>query len=217
MFTQSIKALALLIGLYLEKNAEQYFLNTKVPVPLLLLLAGLVLIAFISFSEWFAEFAIDHWRGLRRLILRDAFVEGIWFNMVPGRPAPYGLLKISMSAGTVKIDGEQYDAAASLTATWHSEMARFDGRILKYVYRVRYSRDSFDADAEGITTLSFANATSSGVPRTYNGHYQDITTAPKILSFTAWRVEAPELLTRLETDDRKQAAVLALIGQATAS
>ena len=190
-FIQSVKAFALFAGLYLEKYLEQHLLDEKSRKPVLVtVFAFLGLIAFIKIAEEVADFAIERWRGLRRTILGDSYIEGVWFNKVPLENPLYGLLRIEIRDGSVRVDGEQYDQHGALTASWHSEMARFDGSVLTYAYKATYSRHGKEHEAHGVSRISFAKASHSGVPQTYNGHFHDTAGNQEPCCFTGFRIEA---------------------------
>lgn len=214
-FTQSVKAFALFGALYLEKYLEVHLLDAKSPKPVLVtVLAFLGLIAAIKLAEAVADFAVERWRGLRRTILGDSYIEGVWFNKVPIASPLYGLLRIEIKEGSMRVEGEQYDQTGSMTATWHSDMAQFDGSILTYAYKVIYAKVGQQQEIPGISRISFAKASHSGVPRSYNGHFQDIAGNEVTCCFTGFRIEDKQTIQRLETPAEKQNAVKQLVGSA---
>jgi hypothetical protein len=213
-FIQSVKAFALFAGLYLEKYLEQHLIDDKTQKPVLVIVcAFLGLIAVIKVSEKVAEFAIERWRGLRRTILGDNYIEGVWFNKVPINSPLYGLLRIEIKDSSVRISGEQYDRNGAMTATWHSEMARFDGSILSYAYRATYSQHGQEQEVHGVSQISFAKVSRTGEPRSYNGHYHDSVGQQQTCCFTGFRLDA-NTIEMLDKPTEKLPAVKQLIGQA---
>ncbi len=213
-FIQSVKAFALFAGLYLEKYLEQHLLDDKTRKPVLVtLFAFLGLIAFIKVAEAVAEFAIERWRGLRRTILGDNYIEGVWFNKVPLASPLYGLLRIEIKESSVRVSGEQYDHNGAMTATWHSEMARFDGSTLAYAYRATYSKHGQQYEVHGVSHISFAKASRTGAPRSYNGHFHDSVGQQETCCFTGFRLETPTI-ELLDKPTEKLPAVKQLIAQA---
>jgi hypothetical protein len=209
-FIAFVKGFGLLFGFYIERRFE-YVLGDKTPKSLLVIVAFLSLLASIKIFERLAETSIERWRWLRKSILGDNYIEGVWFNKVPTNPPLYGLLRIELRDGSVGVEGEQYDQDATLTATWHSEMAHFDGSILTYAYRVIYVREGQSHEIQGISRISFAKVSQKGVPRSYNGHFQDIAVEQKNFCFTGFLLEDQQILAKIERPDGKHEAITALV------
>lgn len=213
-FIDAVRAFALFVGLYFEQYLEGHLLNGKSPAPLLVtIFAFLGLIAFVKIAEAATVLAIERWRGFRRTILGDNYIEGIWFNKVPTTSPLYGLLRIEIKDGSVGIDGEQYDRNGALTASWHSEMSKFDGDVLTYAYKATYSKHGQKHQVDGVSQISFAKASHSGVPQSYNGHFHDSVGDEQACCFTGFRVETA-LKEMLEKPTEKAKAVRDLIAQA---
>jgi hypothetical protein len=176
-------------------------------------LAFLGLIAFIKIAEVVAEFAIERWRGLRRTILGDSYIEGVWFNKVPIASPLYGLLRIEIKGESVRVSGEQYDKHGANTAIWHSEMSKFDGSTLSYAYRATYSRHGEQHEVHGVSQISFGKVSRTGAPRSYNGHYHDSVGQQETCCFTGFRLEA-DIVDQLDKPTEKLPTVKQLIAQA---
>ena len=211
-FIQTVKGFALFAGYYLEKYLEEHLMNQNTRQPILItVFAFLGLVAFIKVFEEIAKMLVERWQGLRRIILGDDYIEGIWFNKVPVSPPLYGLLRIAIRNNSVNVDGEQYDQHGALTASWHSEMAKFDGRTLRYGYKATYSKHGADQPSHGMSGISFSK--SSGVPLTYNGHFRDTAGNEEGRYFMGFRV-ADVIAKTLEEPLKKLPTIRDLIAQA---
>ena len=211
-FISFVEGFGLLFGFYIERRFE-YVLGNETPKPLLTIIAFLSLLASIMLFGQLAKSSVERWRWLRRTILGDNYIEGVWFNKVPTEPPLYGLLHFEFRNGSVGVEGEQYNGQAILTATWHSEMAHFDGSILTYAYKVIYVREGQPHEIQGVSRISFAKVSRNGVPLSYNGHFQDIAAERQNFCFTGFRLEDEDLLSKIESPSGKHDAILALISR----
>lgn len=220
-FIRTVQAFGLIVGFYLEKHFEHFLECVRTQdgkdssSSLVLIVAVLALMASIKICEWLADAAVERWSWLRRTILGDSYIEGVWFNGGSADKQVFGLLRIAFRDGKVIVEGEQYDGNGSLTATWHCDMAEFDGSTLRYAYEVIYAH-KFSHEIHGTSRLSFAKVSGSGIPRSYNGYFQDI--GPEgAVCFTGFRVESGDILKKLETPEGKISAVKTLIKRESSS
>ena len=222
-FIHGAAYLGLLIGFYLEKKFEEQILGKEAHLAWRVFLPFLVLLVFAKIFEWGTGTAVERWSWMRKIISGDSYIEGVWFNKVLTEKPLYGLLLIEFKEGTISLDGEQLDSNAKLTATWHSSMAKFDGKILTYAYEVDYAGKEQPHMIHGVSEISFSRVTVPGPPTNYNGHFQDIAADHKNCPFTGFRVERPNWWSRMwnrhgedileKLKDNKPEAVKALIAR----
>lgn len=191
-FIDSVKVVVLFVGLYLQKYLEDTLFGPNPPAPWRARAAVLLLLLVLIFMLGkIVEGLIDRWQILRRLILGSNDIEGVWFNKVFLDPPLYGLLRIEIKGTNVNIDGEQFDNTGAMTATWRTDMARFDDRTLHYAYTVTHT-PARPLDIRGVSEISFAKASRTGKPIFYNGRFQDTTEDPTPRSFLGFRVDVKD-------------------------
>lgn len=213
LFWQSIVIFA---GLYFEKWAEQYFVDEAQGRPALLtLVTFLGLVVLIKCLDYPFAKGVEKSRKLRRMILGDAYIEGVWFNKVKsGEENRYGLLNIEYQDESICVHGEQYDESGNLKSTWHSVMSTYREKDLNltYAYEANYFLPAGDKQVstiQGISSIRFLKTPAGGSPNTYEGSYEDSVPVQEKHFFLGAKVDSSEMLKMLANS--KKGAIQQLV------
>jgi len=176
IFRHATQSLVVFGTFWLEKAVEHdLLLGTHASPTLIWIVAAVGLVALLWFSEWLINKCFDRSVWLRKRILGDDFIEGVWFNKVklplPGQA--YGLLYIEVKEEGVVVHGSQHKENGQLTATWESYMADYRGNTLRYAYAVKYTERGDIQDVQGVSDISFLKRAGIA-PQEYNGRFHDI-------------------------------------------
>lgn len=205
---------AIFCGLYLEKWAEKYLIDDASVHPPLLMFALFVGLAVIikALDLPFIK-GVEKSRRLRRLILGDDYIEGVWFNKIKsGNGNLNGLVHIYFSEGDMRVSGEQYNEEGQLTATWHSTMSEYSETHaeLSYAYKSNYfnaADPTKTSTVEGISKIRFIKAPMFGIPRTYEGTYEDNCPSQQKHIFLGKKIESAQEIADLRGVSTKKKAL----------
>lgn len=194
----SVASISILLGMVVHRFVETIPLEIQFVVGLLAV--GLI----IHLSEIVLTALIDSAPSLRRAILGDRFVEGIWVEVVHDQPegerakVKYGaLLSITFSDGELAIAGDVYDAEGGTPlGAFSSRRVVFEDEF-SYVYD-QIVRTQISMRQVGFGLLFFGKGT--GRPITFNGYFVD-PNFPRPLGVYGKRLD-DKLVATLKADDK---------------
>jgi hypothetical protein len=198
----TIASVSVLLGILIHRSVETVPLQVQFVVGLVVL--GIV----IHSSEIMLSTILDNARWLRKAVLGDRFVEGLWFEVVHDQPEDhnsrikYGaLITIKFDDGELSISGDVYDAASGMpVGAFTSRRVAFEEE-LTYVYD-QVMREQVAMRQVGFGLLFFASGT--GRPSSFNGYFVD-PNFPRPLGVYGKRVH-DSVADKLTSDDNARRA-----------
>lgn len=135
---------------------------------------AILFLILIKATEAIVRFCINNSSTIRRLILRDYYIEGSWIdiNLNEGMRAIFAvsLVHFRFIDGQLTFGGEVFSIQGSAIGNFRSSTCRLDGHNFWYIYK----RDVTLKERESVTgfgQLSFTD--SAGPPDTYYGSFLD--------------------------------------------
>ncbi len=185
-----------------------------------------VIAASIELVKFFAENLFDHCKFIRRMLLRDQYLEGTWFDImrVDGKPTEVGLSWLGYENWEVKYTGEDYDLKYDSGGTDLAMTHRFPYTGEKVVYSkdnkllYKYTADRSDRndpEIAGYGELQF-HPGQRGIPTRYSGHYLRPEGDAKLrkVSFEGFRLDEKkhrEYLNRINDAETRKDAIRDLL------
>ena len=196
----SVASISILLGMVVHRFVETIPLEIQFVVGLLAV--GLI----VHLSEIVLTALIDNAPSLRRAILGDRFVEGLWVEVVhdqrDGESAEvkYGaLLSIAFAEGELSIAGDVYDAESGTpVGAFSSRRVVFEDEF-SYVYD-QIVRTQISMRQVGFGLLFFGRGT--GRPTTFNGYFVD-PNFPRPLGVYGKRLD-DKLVAKLRSDHKEK-------------
>lgn len=134
-----------------------------------LLLTGAILLVLIEIIAKIAENLIDSNSKIRKLILREDFIEGLWIDITEINT--YAIINIRYKKGEYHLQGESYDENGRLLGNWESISTWSSNCKLRCNYKGNYENQISEFD--GINEFVFVSANNS-IPFQFSGYYLDI-------------------------------------------
>src|SRR5690242_960943 len=164
----AIASMSVLLGIVVHRSVETIPLQAQFVI-------GFFVIAIVVHAAEVALLAlIDNARWLRRLILGDRFVEGLWVEVVHDQPEDqqskikYGaLLSITFSDGELSISGDVYDALSG------GPVGAFSSRRVVFEEEFAYVYDQIIRAQVAMRQVGFGLfffGSGTGRPVTFNGY-----------------------------------------------
>jgi len=137
------------------------------------LVALLIVVAGLQILQALLESLFDSSRPLRRLLLGNQFIEGIWFDLAQAddRPTIVGVARIVVLGAHVRFYGDDFSVDGTRQGHYISDYASLEWPKLKYKYTYHVS------GTEQLSNQGFGEAqflTRSGPPHQYVGFHFDI-------------------------------------------
>lgn len=179
---------------------------------LLFVVTATLLIAFFKFGEWLVEKMIENLDWLKKLIIGDEYIEGLWIDKVEisGRNF-YGLLIISMKDGVYKVNGSQYSDKATLQNRWITISSDFENYTLKTIYQTTYFDEAKLEEPYGISSYNFQKTSLHGKPLIFSGTFYDVSRDFITKSFYGFKVTDKKVINKLKHPDKTAQAIMDLI------
>jgi len=125
------------------------------------LISVVVVVLSVLILNQVIEYLIDKSVSLRKLILGDDFIEGLWLDLSWSeddlRVEHGAIIQIQFKQGHFQINGTSYDGAGQKMASFNSLLACYGGKTLFYEYtaHTRYAIGTTSKTEQGITNLLF--------------------------------------------------------------
>ena len=169
-FKSVLKTVLVSIALVLSGFIQLVFFNTESENRIFwLLLIGVLLLIFIEIIAKIAENLIDSNSKLRKLILKEDFIEGVWIDITEINT--YAIINIKYDNGEYHLQGESYDEEGKLLGNWESISTWSSNCKLRCNYKGNYENQISEFD--GINEFVFISANKS-IPYQFSGYYIDI-------------------------------------------
>jgi hypothetical protein len=169
---------------------------------------GLVAIVSLHVAEAVAVRVIEAAPWLRRLVLANQWVEGIWIDEVVGENH-FALVTMSTEGGEVKVRGEQFDVDGAITATWESCASVLEGNTLRTIYRSPQFYKGQPSETSGMSTYVFTGRPGQA-PEFYSGSFIDAAAGGRNCQLRGARINDRKLIGRLMSDVSRRAELINL-------
>jgi hypothetical protein len=194
-FLEWVRILALFSAIFIADLIIKSLEHTKVPFAGAAALTGLLAIAAMHVIELLVTTTFDRAIWLRRVILGDEYIEGVWFDTVVGQGL-YGLITIHIRDGKITTTGEQFDRTGRITATWEDYVVTFEGRTLRGIYRAPQFREGGPSEVYGFSTYIFSGLPGKA-PNSYSGFFADSSVEARKCQLKGLKITNKQILTKL--------------------
>jgi hypothetical protein len=121
---------------YIEKMLPPQWEHAAVMTWLLIFICLFILIELLQYA---INNYVERSQWLRRKLLGDNFIEGIWKDVVTwntneGKFLTGGLVEITFSKGKLHVSGESFDASGRRIGSFRSLVASYRDRVLTYSF-----------------------------------------------------------------------------------
>lgn len=175
------------------------------------ILVALVIVGIMSpVCSYLFTHGFDNMNWLRRLLLGNQFIEGVWFDLMKqdGKSLAYGITNIKSSGSQLQLTGEDFDLRGEHGGYYYTDMLVISWPVLKYKYTYQRSDDSELAN-HGYGEIKIDN--SAYYPVRYEGFYFNLREGKRV-SFESWRVRDKHTLELLNDPKTRRDAVCKFFG-----
>lgn len=171
-----------------------------------------VIIVFLLFIVLrFVLLRIINTSTIRKLILKDNFIEGQWAEIVydrEGKPVSYGLLTIKGKGSSILIHGDSFDLKT------HEHIGSFKSNSFSYSepnlsYHYKYDQSRANHITEGVSRIKFISR-GKKEPIIHTGFFFDIENESKY-NFTSWKIIDKKLMEKIESPENFNTEILSYI------
>jgi hypothetical protein len=206
----AIASVSVLLGIMVHTSIE------TVPLQAQFIVGFAVIGLIVHSSEAVLSVLLDHFRWLRKFILGDHFVEGLWVEIVHDQPynrhseIKYGaLISISFSDGELSIAGDVYDATTGVP------LGAFSSRRVVFEEEFAYVYDQIIREQVAMRQVGFGLlffGTGRGRPASFNGYFVD-PNFPRPLGVYGKRIQEREAANLASDDAAKSVRVLSFVAE----
>ncbi len=149
------------------------------------------------------ELLLESFQPLRRLLLGNQFIEGIWFEIISQNNIPVGIghSEIIFSDGKFRFGGEDFMLNGSDKGHFRADLIELSWPVLKY----KYTYETGEHKDSGYGEAQFLER-GDGPPLKYAGAFVNLRDGSRYM-FESFRIEDRELLERFHADLGKQGTV----------
>lgn len=154
----------------------------------------------------------DHWKGIRKKLIGQQYIEGTWFDIMKldGQPMDIGISTFEYVDYEIRYKGQDYNLAKGSWAPYHTKMVKLEWPRLTYIYTAQ-RQDAKTVEMTGYGVLDFHVGTK-GPPTTHSGQYLALQSSERI-SFESFRLNEKKdsnVLAKLVEPTTKRQALFAL-------
>jgi hypothetical protein len=203
----------IIIMLFLEGGLRHWIEDAGLEKqkPIIFVIAIILLIALFKFFEWLIELAVEEIAFIRRWILRDEYLEGVWCDRsIVDEQYCYALLTITFENGMYFVNGSQYYADGSEHHSWNTIVSKFENHTIRFLYRSIYFREKED-EYMGYSSFTFEKMNLHHYPTSYTGKYKDFGKDAVERPFKGYKILDKELLDNLNTPQNQKKTLLKII------
>lgn len=161
-----------------------------------------ILIMLFKLLEWVIELFVERTIWLRRLILGDEYLEGVWCDKITiDDKFCYAILTITLDNEMYYINGSQFYIDGTLQHTWNTLASKYDDHIIRFLYHSTYY-DNSDDDPYGYCIYCFEKKNLHHFPTTYNGKYKDIGKDQIERPFVGYKILRKDILKKLKAPEK---------------
>lgn len=210
-FIEWVRLLSLFSAVFIADLILRHLEHTKIPFLASAAFIGLMVIATMHVMELLATTVFERLGFVRRFVLGDDCIEGMWFDNVVGEDL-FGLITIQFRDGGISISGEQYDAAGKITATWENYVVAFEGCTLRAIYRAPQFRGGVPSEVYGFTTYVFTGRPGKP-PSFFSGFFADISGESRKCQLRGFRITDKKIMARIGKPESRREAIAELMQQ----
>lgn len=158
----------------------------------------IVLVTVFKLIEYLIEKAIEECKFIRKIILKNEFIEGTWFDNVKidGEDV-YGLTTFTFNKGKYFQTGEQIFKDGTTRCSWNSVVADFQNNTLMVIYTVKYFDETYIVQPYGVSMYRFLNSRNENEPMIYIGSYFDIAEKNATKSTKGFKIQEENTIKKL--------------------
>ena len=170
------------------------------------LAALLIVVVGLHVLQALLETLFSSLKPLRRLLLGNQFIEGIWFDLsqADGRPIVVGIARIMLAGSTVRFYGDDFSVDGTRQGHYMSDYASLEWPKLKYKYTYHVS-GTRQLSNQGFGEAQFL--ARGGPPQQYVGFHFDILEGQRV-TYEGWRIEDRSILDKLDNPNTRRKVVL---------
>lgn len=211
-FLNWIHVLALFSAIFVAERIIHAIEEIALPWYAPIAVIGISVLLVFHVTEFVATGMFERFSWLRRFVLADEWIEGVWFDFVSDTDR-FALVIIHQTEGEPAITSELFDEKARVRATSESFIVSVDGRTIRAIFRSpQFEPNRPPTELIGFTTYVFSGPPHHP-PSYYNGYFADLSASTKKHQLRGFRIEDPKQIEKLMHHHNKQAAVLELISQ----
>ena len=195
-YSMAVDAIAVCIALFLEKIATDAMFPEGASVEIFLVISVPLVILVVQVLRFLFAQAINRSRLLRRLILREDYIEGTWLG---DSGTDRALVVIEIRGQDVKATGRVFDHDGEVILTWKTLSAHYDGDELRYLYISTLGSRDNPEEIYGYCTLLFVKSHPHSAPHAYSGYHVDVSSSFQKLKFESERITDTPTLKKLRT------------------
>jgi hypothetical protein len=200
-----VRILFLFSAVFAAELLIKNFESAELPFVGMVLITGFLAIAVMHVFELVITRIFDHSIWMRRMILGDEYIEGVWIDRVIDQDA-FGVISIHVRDGALSMTGEQFRRDGRITATWDDYVANFSGNTLRAIYEAPQFREGSPSEVHGFSTYVF-HGVPGKAPTYYSGLFADASHEGRRCQLQGFKVTDAKTLTELANPQQRGAAL----------
>ena len=200
-FLEWVRLLALFSAVFIAELIIKTLENTTILFMITVVVTGLIAIASMHILELLVTTLFDRAMWLRRFILGESYIEGIWIDQVIDEDL-YGIITIQIRGGEISMTGEQFDGSGNITATWEDYLVSYKGNTLRGIYQAPQFRSGAPSEIHGFSTYIFHGAPGKP-PNHYSGFFADASAEGRRCQLEGIRITDKAMLAKLSEPVRR--------------
>ena len=211
-FYRAIDLVTMSIGLLLCRLISKTYLDKELKWQVSFIICLVIMIVTVKLLSFVVKEIVKTSAFLRRIILQDNYIEGLWISDNGERGV--ALTTIIIKDLDILVTGKQYDNNGSLLWTWTTR-----GAASYRDYKLLYISDSIPSSTEsteevlGLTSVTYFPQKNGRIPVRMQGFWSDVDGTHPIERFTGQRVRGWWKLRRLRTVDGERTFIDSFIAE----
>jgi len=162
------------VGSILTNISYDYLKTHGLSDYLLTVILFLVLAVSIQALSAMSRTIIKQSSWVRRIIVGDDYIEGIWVDVAEHNGSKsYGLFIVRYVKNSFHVVGKEFDDQGQVIYDWQSINSSFDGDRLIYLYSTHTRLGHSVADNYGVSSLTFIRSGPNKFPKSATGYFID--------------------------------------------
>ncbi len=182
---------------------------------ILIVVTGIFLIASFEVVNYILSQIINNWDWLKKIILRDDYIEGTWITAVPFQNTiHYGIFTIKLKDGQYLSSGTRYTPDCIPQQTWRTEASKYEMNSLKLIYKSTFFSNEIKEEHNGLAIYKFQNSSNNyfSSPNLINGSVYSVSNKEnESISFVGYKITVSKDLEILNKPDNMKDKFKAII------
>jgi len=189
-FYKYANSIFVVIVVLIEEQVIQFVEHLGIKNNVLVYVISIItLITLFKIMEWTVEQLLEKVCWIRKLLLGEDYIEGVWLDKVEiNKEKFYSLIHINYEDGMYYINGEQFFDNRVIKCSWHTISSRYENNSLKTIYETTHYCGGKNETFYGLSVYNFSINPQHTSPETFSGFFFDTSSSLTNSSFHGYKI-----------------------------